>query len=76
MLTIVCGVPLLTLLFSFLSHTNPVDPAWTDSLLRTVLIWTGTVVVAGVAFIEAKYFDKKFVIWFCKFCERGGIEDD
>lgn len=76
MLTIVCGVPLLVLLFSFLSNTNPVDPEWTDSFMRTVLIWSGTVVVGAVAFIEAKYFDKKFIEWFCKFCEGGGIEDD
>ena len=76
MLTIVFCVPLITLLFLFLSEVNLMDLSWVDSTLRTSVIWLGIVVVSAVAFLEAKFFDKKFIEVFCKFFERGGINDD
>ena len=69
MILLVVGVPLLVALFGYLCRTNPYDPTWIDSLLRTSAIWGGMVVmVIGMA-IEAKYLDKKIIKGFCNFME-------
>ena len=75
MIALVIGVPCLVGLFGYLSHTNPLDPTWIDSTVRTSLTFFGVLVLTVLVFLESKYIDGKILKALGKFM-NGGVEDD
>ena len=47
MISFIIGIPSLVLLFAFITETNPIDPTWHGSVLRTISIFVAILIITG-----------------------------
>lgn len=75
MIVFILGVSCLVTLFGYLSHTNPPDPTWVDSTIRTLSILGGIVLVTIGMILEFKYLDGKILERLKELMEGGESSD-
>ncbi len=74
MIALVIGVACLVGLFGYLSHTNPVDPTWIESTLRTLTMFGGTLFVCLLVYLEIRFIDQKVIEYLAT--DIGGEDDN